>query len=121
MEAESRTQAEIALDHDGALAAAIAGFRVREVQIAMQPGDEVAIGANPAPVVPAPGLELTVGRDDLVPPPFTDPPTAIHGARVPEADFVPTDGVAGTVHGMWYLGPFNVAAPALVPRGAEPV
>ncbi|MBK8285930.1 MAG: ATP-dependent DNA helicase [Ahniella sp.] len=35
MEAESRTPAEIALDHDGALAAAIAGFRVREVQISM--------------------------------------------------------------------------------------
>jgi hypothetical protein len=64
----------------------------------------------------APGIRVTVGQGELEPPsPFDPAPTEITGAAVPQALWVPTDGISGTVLGQWFLGPFDTPASAGLP------
>ena len=63
------------------------------------------------------GLFVTLAAGDLEPPLFVDPAAEVAGAWVPEDIRLPTDGITGTVLGMWYVGPFDHEAidPAGVP------
>lgn len=91
---------------------------VRTLDIVMQPLDAPsALGATAADHPTGAGLTLTLAADDLEPPLFVDPATAVAGVRVPEAEQVPVDGIPGTVVAMWYLSPFDHHAvdPAGIP------
>ena len=52
-------------------------------------------------------LLITMGTNDLTAPLFVDAATEASATRIPEADWLPTDGVAGTVVAMWFLMPFD--------------
>jgi hypothetical protein len=56
------------------------------------------------------GLYLTLGEPDLTPPLLAPRATEVSGVFVPEGQRVPTDGVTGTVLGMWYVDPFDHTA-----------
>jgi hypothetical protein len=58
----------------------------------------------------ASGLFITAATGDLTPPLMADPAEWMGGARVPEADWPPTDGIDGTVVAMWYLNQFDYHA-----------
>jgi len=52
-------------------------------------------------------LHITMGADDLEAPLFVDEATSASAALVPESDWLPVDGISGTVVAMWYLMPFD--------------
>ncbi len=72
-----------------------------EAEVALPTGARAEIEA-------APGLFLTLQQGDLKVV-FADPPTAVAGARVAEADRLPMD-VGGEVLAVWYLSPYEASA-----------
>lgn len=56
------------------------------------------------------GLFVTLAAADLVPPILAPEATEVSGVLVPEGQRLPTDGITGTVLGMWYVEPFDYAA-----------
>ena len=85
--------------------------QARTVDVALVAGQTTALPASSGDVEAAPGLHLQIANGDLEPPtPFDPAPTSVTGASVPQASWVPVDGVSGTVLAMWYLGPFDTPA-----------
>ncbi len=93
--------------------------QARVVDVTLVPATAHDLPASPGPVEVSPGVHVTVGEGELEPPtPFDPAPTEITGAEVPQALWMPTDGIAGTVVGVWYLGPFDTVAS---PSGGLPI
>lgn len=80
----------------------------RTLDVVVHPlGAPVAITPTPAEHEVVTGFFLTVGSDELEPPLFGEPATEVSGVRVPEGDWLPFDGITGTVLAMWYIAPFD--------------
>jgi hypothetical protein len=85
----------------------------RTVDVILVPHDAAsALGVTASEHAVGQGLYLTLGAADLVPPLLAPPATEVSGVLVPEGQRVPTDGISGTVLGMWYVGPFDYHAAA---------
>lgn len=84
--------------------------QTRSVDLYVQDAVETAIPRARAVLDVAPGLRIEVGEGDLEEVPLEDPATDVLAAQIPMAQWVPTDGLPGTVVGQWSLGPFDFPA-----------
>ncbi|MCA9491799.1 MAG: hypothetical protein KC621_17830, partial [Myxococcales bacterium] len=107
---------EVVPPRGSSLATAFAPLRfetetVRTVDVELVPAQTTSLPGTSTELEVAPGLHLQLANGDLDPPtPFDPAPSAVTGAEVPEAKWMPVDDVTGTVVGMWYLGPFDTPA-----------
>ncbi len=86
------------------------------VTLVQQPlGPLATLTAAAAEIEMGAGLWVTIGSGDLEPPALYDPATTAGGVSVPQADWPTIDDVTGTVLAVWYLHPYNYAAPNGLP------
>ena len=87
--------------------------RVLDIQLPMLDA-ATALGA-PAAIEMGSGLWITIGIDDLETPFLFEDATEAAGVQVAPGQWVPTDGVTGTVAAMWHTAPFDYHAPDGLP------
>ena len=87
--------------------------RVLDIQLPML--DAATALAAPAAIEMGAGLWITIGIDDLETPFLMEDATEAAGVQVAPAQWVPIDGVTGTVAAMWHTAPFDYHAPTGLP------